>query len=129
MADREGNILRPPGTGQTAEVKPTEILASYARLYQKGRTFKAGNGVIEAGTVVARETATKKYVPYNDAGAGGAEVAKGVLRMAIDTTDEDKLGDVVFGGILKNSKMIGLDAAAVTDLNGRIDAESDTFIF
>ena len=129
MADREGNVLRPPGTGSTPEVKGDEILASYSRLHQKGRTFKAGQGILEAGTVVARETATKKYVEYDTGGAGGAEVAKGILRTAIDTTDEDKLGNVVFGGIVKNSKITGLDGDAITALNGRVDAESDTFTF
>jgi hypothetical protein len=136
MADREGNVLRPPGTGSTPEVKGDEILASYARFTQKGRTFKAdatagpdNDGILPAGTVVARETATKKYVAYDGAGAGGAETAKGILRTAIDVSTEDKLGLVVFSGIVKNSKIEGLDAGAIAELNGRVDADTDWFIF
>jgi hypothetical protein len=64
MVSREGNVLHVPGTGQVAEVKGDEILGAYVGLLQKGGTLKQGQGVLEAGQVLAYETASKKYVKY-----------------------------------------------------------------
>lgn len=140
MPDREGNVLRPPGLSAKAEVKPIEIMASYARFTQKGVTMAGGQGVIAAGTVMGRVTSTKKYVPYTDAATNGAgsDTALGVLRESVDTgtggapptgTNMDALGDIVMSGILKNSLLVGLTASAITDLNGRVDTPRDYFIF
>jgi hypothetical protein len=131
--DQFGDVLVPPGISSVAEVKPGDIWASKTGSeYVKGRTIKkvGAGAVIAAGTVMARETATKKYVVYADGGSGGAEVAKGVLLESVDTSTGEKLGNIVFGkAILKLSKLTGLDAAAITDLNGRSDTESDFFQF
>lgn len=39
----------------------------------------AATTTLPPGMVLARLTATGKFVPYNDAGAGGAEIARAVL--------------------------------------------------
>jgi hypothetical protein len=134
MADAYGNPLDPPGTSQVAEVKPGDILASYARFTQKGVTLKGGQGVLAAGTVLGRETATKKYLAYDDANSpAGIGVAKGVLRENVDTgpsgAPKDKLGNIIMSGIVKYSKLVGYDANAGTDLNGRVDTDRDWLIF
>lgn len=125
-----GDLL-PPGNGSVAEVKPSEILASYARFTQKGVTLAQvdGGGLIEAGTVLGRVTATKKYVPYDSSASDGSEVARGVLRQSADTTTGDKLGNIVYSGILKLSLLIGLDGDAIAELNGRTDEDVDWFTF
>ena len=131
MAAAVGN-LPVPSTGAVTEYKPKEIMASYSPPpFIKGRTIKkvGGGGAIAAGTVLARETATKKWIAYNNGGGGGAEVAKGVLLEDVDTTAGDVLGNIVFEGQLKYSLLVGLDANGIADLNGRVDTDADLFIF
>ena len=50
---------------------------------------KTGSGKLEPGTVLGYVTADKKYVPHDDAGAGGAEVAAAILFHAVDATASD----------------------------------------
>lgn len=139
MAEGHGDVLYVPKTGAVAEVKPGDVLASYSPPpFIKGGTIKGGQGLIAAGTVMAYETATKKYVKYNNGGSGGAEIAKCVIRDAVQTgtggapptgTDEDKLADLIFVGILKSANLVGWDANAVADLEARVDTERGwTFI-
>jgi hypothetical protein len=217
--------------GSVAEVKGDEILGSMVGLLYKGGTIKQGQGVLEAGQVMAYETATKKFVKYagtsdevqtiteggsgltsftltysgqttasiaaaataaqvqsalealsniapgdvtvtgsaggpytvtfggtladtnvaqmtatptggtgtvtvatqtgggTSLGTGGSETAVGFLRKGVDTTDTDMEGNIVFGGVVKIDKAIGLDADARTDLGGRVDAVHNFFIF
>jgi hypothetical protein len=139
---REGNVLLPPGLSVTTQVNGDEILASYARFTQKGYTIKGGQGIVPAGTVMYRETATKKYV-INNSGNG---LARGILRKAVDTgasgaTAADRLGNIVVSGIVKLSLMKDSLGAAIgsgstptltsvtSDLNARSDADRDFFIF
>jgi len=134
MAEAFGNILDPPGTGQVAEVKPGDILASYARFTQKGVTIKGGQGLLAAGTVLGRETSTKKYLAYNDSNSpAGIGVARGVLRENVETgtggTAKDKLGNIIMSGIVKYSKLVGIDANGIADLNARADTDRDWLIF
>jgi len=130
MAEREGNVLRPPGTTQRGPVGGEEIMAAYSPPpLIKGITIPSGEGVLEAGTVMGRVTASKKYVAYDDTAVDGSQVARGILRNSIDCTDADGLGDLVMSGIVKLSKIIGLDAAATTDLNARSDTDRDYYIF
>lgn len=120
MAEAYGNILDPPGFKTVTEVKPGDILASYSPppLIKSG-TFGSGQGLLVAGLVVARNTVTKKYVPYVSAGANGAGTPIGVLLQGVDTSLGDKLGNIIMGGQVKIEKLTGLDAGAVTALNAR----------
>jgi hypothetical protein len=134
MAEAWGNVLDPPQTGVVAEVKPGDILAAMGHgIIKKGVTIKGGQGLLVAGQAIARETATKKYVKYATGGSGGADVCKGFLMEAVETgtggTSKDKLANIVEGGTLKRSKLTDLDAAAITDLNGREDTDRDYFHF
>lgn len=97
-------------------------------------------GAVPSGCVLARITATGLYGPYDPAGAGGLEVAAGIL---FNTT---KLGDgtgndlataadvgapLFWAGIVKSNKLpafagtvLGeLDAGAIADLGGFIRFE------
>lgn len=135
MADREGNVLKVPGTSQKAEVKGDEILGSMARLTQKGLTaeMKAAT-VYETGTVLKAGTQAKKY-----AGALKADTAPiGILRKSVDVSSGDSLANVVLGGIVKGSKVKYTDDATLTagelstlagQLGGRYDPVHDFLIF
>lgn len=128
MVAREGNVLKVPGTSGTPEVKGDEILASYARFTQKGLTLKQGSGVLEAGTLLKVSSTAKKYDGVAD--ATGIAGTVGILRKAVDTTDEDKLANYVRSGVIKLSKLkyangsavaSGDYAAVATALGGTVD--------
>ncbi len=110
-----------------------ELLYSYAGFTQKGVTLAGGQGILPAGCVLGRRTSTKKYYVYNNSNSDGTEVARGVLRRAVDTgtggTAKDVLGNLVIGGILKLSLISGSDSAALTDLNAASDSVRGTFKF
>ena len=59
----------------------------------------------------------------------GTQVARGVLRLGVDTTGADCLGNLVLAGVLRNSKLTGLDATAITSLGARQDTVLDVVIF
>lgn len=132
MADLYGNIIPVPGfTPAPADVTPDEILKSTVGFTQIGVTLAMGQGTLVAGTVLARKTSDKKYYAYDADGSDGLDTARGILRQAVDTTDADYLGNMVIAGILAYSKLdySGLDSAAITDLNGRLDTTRDLFKF
>ncbi len=122
-------LLPVPGFKTGAEFTDPEILYSTAGFTQKGVTVAAGQGILPAGTVLARRTSDKKYVVYNNAGSGGAETARGVLRKAVDTSAGDQLANLVIQGILKNSMVSGADSAALVDLGATVDSVRGTFKF
>lgn len=135
MVDREGNVLKVPGTGSVAEVKGDEILGSYARFTQKGLTILSGAGVLEAGTVLKVSGTAKKYTA-----AAKADTAPiGILRKGVDATSSDVLANYVASGIVKGAKVRysddtnGLTSAELVtlagQLGGRYDAVHDYLIF
>ncbi len=120
----------PSYTGPLKNYTDPEILFSTAAFTQVGVTLAGGQGVIAAGTVLAQKTADKKYYVYSNAGAGGLDVARGVLRRPADTGASgapDQSGNLVISGILKLGQIVGADAAALTDLGATVDAVLGTF--
>jgi hypothetical protein len=133
-----GNILQSPGYSKTGFSQDDEILASMKGFTQKGVTLKAGQGVLTLGTVLGQATADKKWRPYADANTDGTQTARGILRQTVDTgtnaSGPDFQGNIVIAGILKNSKIKSsgagaVDAAAIADLNARVDTVLDLFTF
>lgn len=60
-----------------------------AEFTRTAATVKAASGKLEHGMVLAIETATSKWVPYQDGGAGGLGAAKGILLYDVDATTND----------------------------------------
>jgi hypothetical protein len=119
-----------PGfTSPTDTSVDPELMASMDGYLQKGVTVASGQGILPIGTVLARKTSDKKYYVYNNAGSGGLEVARGLLRRAVNTTGADQLANIVYRGVVKNSLVSGADSAALVDLNARVDTVADLFIF
>jgi hypothetical protein len=138
MVEFPGNIMQSPGYSKTAFSQDDELLASTKAFTQKGVTLKAGQGVLTLGTLLGQKTADKKWYPYVDANSDGTQTARGVLRTTVDTgasgTGPDFQGNIVIQGILKNSKIKAsgagsVDAAALVDLNARVDTVLDLFTF
>lgn len=119
-----------PGfTSPTDTFVDPELLYSTAGYTQKGVTVAGGQGILPIGTVLGRKTSDKKYYVYNNSLSNGTEVARGVLRRPIDTRNGDQLANIVIQGILKNDLVSGADAAALVDLNARVDTVLNTFTF
>lgn len=108
-----------PGYGATVTNTPSAILASSEGVIVEPITVKSGQGVLAIGTLVARDTVTGKYVAYNNGGSYGADVAMGVLADKVDATSSDKLVAMYVRAYFVVGKLVGYDAAALVDLNGR----------
>jgi len=109
-----------PGYGATLSNDPTSILASSHGWVVINVTIKSGEGVIEKGTVLGIETASEKYVLYDDGEADGSQVAKAIIADKVDATSGDQLVAAYIRGIFLKDKLTGYDAAALVDLNGRL---------
>lgn len=102
--------------------------------------FVAGTGLLAKGQLVGRVTASGLYAAYNNGAATGVETAVGALVYDINvgadgkvtyTTTSGQVGDlngvtheaapIYTAGTFRTTDLVGLDAAAVTDL-GRIVA-------
>lgn len=133
MASREGNVILAPGYSKGTEVKGAEILYSTVGLVQKGVTLKPNQGVLEAGTPLEYDSVSKKYQK-----ATAAANVKGFLRIATDTSDPQKLGNIVLGGVIRVSAIPATTgvtdgtvtngiaanlAATATQLNGSINVQ------
>lgn len=134
MASREGNVILAPGYTRGTEVKPVEILYSMnPSPFQKGCTLLPNQGVLEAGTPLEYDAASKKYRR-----ATAAANVKGFLRLAVDTSDPMKLGNIVLGGVIRLSAIPATTgvtdgtvtngiaanlAATATALNGSINTQ------
>lgn len=134
MATQYQNLPVPGFVNPTADYTDPEILYSTAGFTQKGVTIGSGQGVLAAGTVLAQKTADKKYYAYNNANANGTEVARGILRRPVDTgvtvtAANDQVSNIVIQGILKYPLLVGLDAAALTDLGMIVDTVRGTAKF
>lgn len=130
------NEIPLPSVSETAQQRDKEILRSMVGHAQEGGTFAedaaAGpdnDGVLPSGTVVGRITASEKYGEYDNTLMDGRETAVGVLRHAVDVSEGDILGNIIVGGDLKHDQLVGLDANAVADLNGREDTVRNSFKF
>jgi hypothetical protein len=122
-------IPSPSFTSPTHSYAPTEILYSTAGFTQKGVTLAAGQGILPAGTVLAQNTTTKRYVVYVNGGSTGTGTPVGILRRAADTSTGEQQANIVIQGILKLALVSGADSAAITSLNARTSAALGTFTF
>lgn len=107
-----------PGPGATKTQQFKEVLAStdlQAKL-PGGVLLAGGQGVIAKGTVIGKVTATNMFKPYNNVNADGTETAVCILDNDVDTTDGPVGASGWIAGIFDSAKLIGLDAAAKTDL-------------
>lgn len=122
VTEYTGNAIPAPGFATGGDTSDLELLYSTRDGYhQKGVTLKPGQGVLLQGTILARETATKQYVKYDADGTGGANEAKGILRLSVDTgssADAQKfLGNILYSGTVKLPQVVEAnDDIAVTDL-------------
>jgi hypothetical protein len=118
-----------PGVTSQDPVGEDNILYSAQGLKKIGLTFAknatAGadsDGIVAAGTLVGRITASKKGGIYDDTNSTtGVGTAIGVLLDTIDISAGDALGNVAYGDIFLMGAIVGADESGnyLTDLNGR----------
>lgn len=122
-----------PGVSEQSIQTDKEIFRhkTGAELIEGGTFIFTAAGSLESGTVVGRVTASGKYKAYADGNVDGSEVAVGVLRHHIEVDAAgDTLGEIIFGQAdLKLDQLVGLDAAAITDLDGKSDTVRNSFKF
>lgn len=76
------------------------------------------NGFIPSGTVLGKITTGGLYGPYDNVAEDGTEVAAGILYSSVNV----KSGAIKVGGaalvhgVVKESKLVGIDSAGKTDL-------------
>ena len=79
----------------------------------------SGSGPLPTGTVLGKITASGKYGVYDNAGAGGVEVAAAILAEPVDATDGDVKGAAVVryakiapGGLTWKATLLAADKTA-----------------
>lgn len=85
----------------------------------KSKEFALGSGTLLAGTMVAFETVIGHWVPWDSAGANGAEILKGILwpdDLVLAAADES-LGMVLLEGRVHRDDI---------ELNGQTQGNVDT---
>lgn len=131
--------IRMPKVTDTAIETTVELLALADYVFQSTGTLEAIATAqdLPVGHVMAIKTASVKYVPYDQAGSGGEEVAVGFLRIGVTTeagavAAHDQACEVVIGGAVKYSIVSAASnwhSGVLTDLNARSNAIADTLIF
>lgn len=120
-----------PYITETPEVANKNVIHSTIGLVVDGVTVVSGTPNVVPGRVLGRITASGKYANYNNANVDGTEVARCIALNFADTTTQakDMLVHVALHGVLVLDQLVGLDAAGVTDFNGREDSAFNIFVF
>jgi len=96
---------------------PKDLLAGDFPTQFEGITVASGEGALVAGTVLGKITASGKYGAYDDGAADGTEVASRILAYDVDATAADVATPVFRTGSFKESKLTGIDANGIADLD------------
>lgn len=100
----------------TAFKSGKNILASeHVQFIEVGITVAGGQGVLETGQALVRDTATGKFVKYTETTAGTFEPNREepvVLNVDVDATTHDAIvGEVIVRGSVYDAKLIGVTDA------------------
>jgi hypothetical protein len=120
-----------PFIREVAEVPNKNVIASMApEPTVRGVTIPAGTADIVPGRVLGRITASGKFGIYADANVDGTGVASAIaLNFApLDAVNDQNI-HVAISGHLVLDQLVGLDAAAVTDMGGRQDTIHNVYQF
>lgn len=109
----------------TESVRNLEFLLSEARgtLSREQVTIVSGAGVLTAGTVLGKITASGKYKAYDDDNVDGSETAAAILAYTVDATSADVEAAVIFRlAEVKSSSIVWAGTNDATDkTNGLAD--------
>lgn len=103
----------------------TDVLKSeFGGISREAVTILSGEGVLAIGTVLAKVTASGKYVAHVNGGSGGTEVAVAVLIDNVDATSADvtraivihRLAEVIRTGLVWDAS-VDSDAKKLAAVN------------
>lgn len=102
-----------------------EFLVSEANgtLSREVVTIVSGSGVITAGMVLGKITASGKYKPYDDDNVDGSETAAAIAYDGVDATSADKAVTVIFRDA--EVKLSALQWAATNDATDKTNGLAD----
>lgn len=104
MADHAFGL---PSLDEVAIQTDKEVLLSYSPPPRiEGITVLSGAGVVPAGSIMGRVTASGKYVVCLDTAVDGSENGVGVLRNMVDATSADRPGELITIGQLKLDQIV-----------------------
>lgn len=86
-------------------------------------TIASGSGVITAGMVLGKITASGKYKPYDDDNVDGSETAAAIAYDGVDATSADKKVTVIFRNAEVRSA--SLQWAATNDATDKTNGLAD----
>lgn len=86
-------------------------------------TIVSGSGVITAGMVLGKITATGKYKPYDDDNVDGSETAAAIAYSGVDATSADKVVPVIFRNA--EVKLSSIQWAATNDATDKTNGLAD----
>ena len=103
------------------------------------------NLTVPKGRLLGKKTSDGKFYLYNDANSDGTEVAKCINKTACKTDADGNVyysdsavassinipfqtTQVYVAGTFKISELVGYDAAALADFNGKLDEAGDVMI-
>lgn len=109
----------------------TEPYRSFEALLSEGSgsisreavTIKSGSGVLAAGTVLGKITASGKYEGYDDGNSGGSATAAAVLAQAVDATSSDIVATAIVR--MAEVKKDALQWVAAVDSTAKTKAYGD----
>lgn len=100
----------------TPKLKPFVLSEASGQRSRENVTVTVAGADIKSGTVLGR-LANGKYVPYNNAGSGGAEIAVAVLYQHIEAMTGDVKAVAFTADCEVNRKeLTGLDSTGEADL-------------
>lgn len=110
-----------PSYTRTDPVGDKEILASTTGFVLEGVTLEAGAGLLDAGTILARLTASGKYHVYTAGRTDGRQIPRGILRHAVDlrtAADGDKAGEMFTRGVFKKNQLVEPTGSTIATAKG-----------
>jgi len=107
------------GSSQMVQYARTEIRAILKDEILLPVTLAPQTTQLLAGTVLGMITANQQFAAYTAGNTDGSQVAKVILADDADISTGTQVISVYINGIFKQSALTGLDAAAITAMNGR----------
>lgn len=107
------------GSSDVASYERKEIRAVLGGEKMLPVTLAAQTADLTEGTVLGLVTATGLFDVYKDANTDGTQIAKVVLAEHVEASTDTQVVSAYINVVAYKDKLVGLDAAAMTDLGAR----------
>lgn len=107
------------GQSDVASYSRKEIRAFICDCIRTQVTLAPQTAVLPAGQVLGMITASQYFTAYSNAASDGTEVARVILADDAEISTVTQIVTVYLCGPFLKDQLVGLDAAAITDLGAR----------